>query len=269
VTNALEAKTAIITGAGGGIGRKLALRFVREGSLVMLVGRTLASLDASAAAVRASGGEATVHVCDVSSATDCDGAVAEAMDEWGRIDILVNNAAIDDEATFLEMSEEGWDQVLDVNLKGPFLLSQRVARCMVAAGGGSILHISSIDHAAADGPYTSYNVSKTGLLSLSRCIAVELAPYNVRSNVVSPGATQTEMIERVMGAERMEYLTTRFERVPMRRMVLPEEVAAACVFLASDEASAITGVNLNVDCGTLANLFIMETLPDAVEPAPA
>ncbi|MCU1457243.1 MAG: fabG-3 [Actinomycetia bacterium] len=258
----LSEKVALITGAGGGIGAAIAERFAYDGAKVALMGRTAASLEVVAEAVEAKGGEAMVCVGDVASADDCKEVVALILAAWGHVDVLVNNAAIDDDALFLDMTEAGWDSVLDVNLKGPFLLSQAVGIAMRDSGGGSIVHISSIDHAAADGPFTSYNVSKTGLLSLSRCIAVECAPFGIRSNVVSPGATHTEMIARVMGEDQMDYMTKRFARVPMQRLVKPEEVAAACAFFASEESSGITGVNLDVDCGTLANLYIGETLPD-------
>jgi meso-butanediol dehydrogenase/(S,S)-butanediol dehydrogenase/diacetyl reductase len=260
----LQDKVALITGAGGGIGQEIALRFARDGAKVALMGRTATTLDAVAELVRAAGGKALVTVGDVALAADCDAAVEAVVAAWGTVDILVNNAAIDEEVLFIDMTEAGWDSVMDVNLKGPMLLSQRAARVMREHGGGSVVHISSIDHDGVSGPYTSYNVSKTGMLALSRCMAVELAEHGIRSNVVSPGATQTDMIARVMGEEQMDYMTKRFARVPLQRLVLPEEVAAACVFLGSDESSGITGIDLVVDCGTLANLYITESLPAAV-----
>ncbi|HVX23649.1 MAG TPA: SDR family oxidoreductase [Acidimicrobiales bacterium] len=256
-----EGSVALITGGGGGIGRAIAARFAAAGARVLLMGRTAATLEDARQAIGADDGVVAAFAGDVASGADCQAAVDECVARWGRLDVLVNSAAIDDEADFMDMTEAAWDAVIDVNLKGPYLLSQAAARVMLGQGGGSMVHISSIDNAGADGPYTSYNVSKTGLVSLSRCIAVELAPFRIRSNVVSPGATKTEMIERVMGSAMMDYMEHRFERVPMHRMVLPEEVAEACLFLASDRASAITGVDLAVDCGTLANLYVMETMP--------
>jgi meso-butanediol dehydrogenase / (S,S)-butanediol dehydrogenase / diacetyl reductase len=263
--SSMSGAVTIITGGSGGIGRSIAKLFLDSGSKVVLMGRSQERLEEAAAGLDVTDGSLLLFSGDVSLAADCHAVVNETMGKWGRIDSLVNSAAIDDEADFLEMTEEGWDAVMDVNLKGPYLLSQAVAKVMVDQGGGSIVHISSIDHQGADGLYTSYNVSKAGLMGLSRCMAVELARYGIRSNVVSPGATKTEMIERVMGAELMDYMENRFDRVPMKRMVLPEEVAAACLFFASKASSAITGVDLIVDCGTSANLYIVETMPKAAE----
>jgi NAD(P)-dependent dehydrogenase (short-subunit alcohol dehydrogenase family) len=179
----------------------------------------------------------------------------------GGLDILVNNAAVDEEVGFLDITEDSWDRVMDINLKGAFLLSQEACRVMAGAGGGSLVHVSSIDRFGANGLYTTYNVSKCGLMGLNRCIAVEMARHGIRSNVVSPGATRTEMVERVVGAEAMDRLMGHFDRVPMKRMVYPEEVATACAFLASDAASAITGTELVVDCGTVADLYHFDSLP--------
>jgi len=252
-----EGKNVIVTGAGRGIGRAIAARFASEGAGVMLIGRTREPLEETAALI----GSGWAHPADVTSAADVDAAVRAAVERWGRIDVLVNNAGIDDETPFLEMREENWDAVVATNLKGPFLLSQRVAREMVATGGGVILHNASIDASGGDGPFASYNASKAGLLGLNRTIALELAEHGIRSNCVSPGFTHTDMTEHAVGPKLMEYLNGSFERVPMRRLVRPHEVAAAFAYLASDDASAVTGVNLTVDCGLTANWFILETLP--------
>jgi NAD(P)-dependent dehydrogenase (short-subunit alcohol dehydrogenase family) len=140
-------------------------------------------------------------------------------------------------------------------------MAQRVARAQVESGGGAIVHIASIDASGGDGPYASYNASKAGLLGLSRTMALELGPHGVRVNCVSPGFTHTEMTEVGVPPAAMDYLTTRFDRVPMRRLVRPEEIASACAFLASDDASAITGIDLTVDCGLTANWYILESIP--------
>ncbi len=263
MTETMAGTVTLITGGGGGIGHGVAKLFLEEGGKVVLMGRSVERLEEAKVRLGASEESLLLFPGDVALAPDCKAVVDMTIDAWGRIDTLINNAAIDDEADFLDMTEEGWDAVLDVNLKGPFLLSQEVAKVMIPQGGGSIIHISSIDHQAADGPYTSYNVSKTGLMGLSRCMAVELAKYGIRSNVISPGATKTEMIERVMGAEMMDYMDNRFDRVPMKRMVLPEEIATACQLFATSASSAITGVDLVVDCGTSANLYIVETMPSS------
>ena len=197
----------------------------------------------------------------MSSSADVDAAVATANERWGRIDVLVNNAGIAEEKPFLEIEDDGWDRILATNLRGAFLMAQRVARLQAKAGAGSIVHIASIDASGGDGPYASYNASKAGLLGLNRTMALELGPFGVRVNCVSPGFTHTEMTEVGVPPGMMDYLVNRFDRVPMRRLVRPEEIAAACAFLASEDASGITGVDLTVDCGLTANWYILESIP--------
>ncbi len=252
-----EGKTIIVTGAGRGIGRAIAERFASEGADVLCVGRTREPLEETAALC----GSAWVVTGDVSRSEDVDGVLAAALERWERIDVLVNNAGIDDETPFLDMSEELWRAVIATNLTGVFLMSQRVARAMRDSKGGVILHNISIDALGGDGPFASYNASKAALLGLNRTMALELAQYGIRVNGVSPGFTHTDMTERAVGPKLMAYLNGSFERVPMRRLVKPAEIAAAFAFLASDDASAITGQNLVVDCGLTANWFILETLP--------
>ena len=249
----------IVTGAGQGIGRAIAQRFAVEGASVLALGRTVEPLEETASLC---GEEAWATTADVGRSADVAAAVARSMERWGRIDVLVNNAGIDDETPFLAIGEAAWDAVIQTNLKGPFLMSQHVAQEMARTGGGVILHNASIDASGADGAFASYNASKAALLGLNRTMAVELARHGIRVNCVSPGFTHTDMTERSVGPKLMEYLNTGFERVPMRRLVKPDEVAAAFAFLASDDATAITGQNVVVDCGLSANLFILETLPD-------
>jgi len=257
VAGRFDGKGVIVTGAGRGIGRAIAERFASEGADVMRVGRTLEPLEETVALC----GSGFAHAADVSVSADVGGLVDAALARWERIDVLVNNAGIDDETPFLDMEEENWDAVIATNLKGPFVVSQLVARAMAKQGGGVILHNASIDASGGDGPFASYNASKAGILGLNRTMAVELAPHGIRVNAVSPGFTHTDMTERAVGPKLMEYLLHDFDRVPMRRLVKPEEIAAAFAFLASDDASGITGINLTVDCGLTANWYILETLP--------
>ena len=255
-----DGRRVIVTGAGRGIGRAIAQRFAADGAELMLLGRTREPLEETAALC---GDDAHPHVTDVSRTDQVQAAVDAALASWGGIDVLINNAGVDDETPFLEMQESRWDEVIATNLKGVFLMSQRVARAMRAGGrGGVILHNISIDASGGDGTFASYNASKAALLGLNRTMALELAQYGIRVNGVSPGFTHTEMTERSVGPKLMEYLNGSFDRVPMRRLVRTEEIAAAFAFLASDDASAITGQNLTVDCGLTANWYILETLPD-------
>jgi NAD(P)-dependent dehydrogenase (short-subunit alcohol dehydrogenase family) len=262
-TRRFEGKNVIVTGAGQGIGRAIVDRFADEGAEVLLIGRRRDPLEQAVQEVAAGGGRAFAHPADVGDAEQVQAAVEAAMARWGRIDVLVNNAGIGEEAPFLEVDVASWDRVVGTNLRGAFLMAQAVAKEQVSTGGGSIVHIASIDASGGDGQYVSYNASKAGLLGLNRTMAFELAPHGIRVNCVSPGFTHTEMTETAVPPEMMDYLVNRFDRVPMGRLVKPEEIAAACAFLASDDASAITGVDLTVDCGLTANWYILETLPAA------
>ena len=237
-----------MTGGGRGIGEAAARRFAGEGADVMLIARTRAQVEAAAAAITATGGRAWAHTADVSDEGQVQAAVDAAIERWGRIDVLVNNAGIDDDCPFLEVTAAGWHAVLGVNLTGPFLMSQRVGREMARTGGGAIVHIASIDALGADGNQVAYNASKAGLLGLNRTMATELAPLGIRSNVVNPGYTATPLTRQYVGEQMYEYMTSSFARVPQGRMASVDEIAA-------------TGTDLTVDGGTTANLYIVETLP--------
>ena len=177
--------------------------------------------------------------------------------------MLVNCAGIDHDCPFLDFPDGEWERVLGVNLTGAFTMAQRVARVMAETGGGSIVHVSSIDAYGADGNQVAYNASKAGMLGLSRTMATELARHRIRSNVVAPGYTATPLTRQYVGEEMYGHMMGDFDRIPQRRMATPEEIAAAIAFLASGDAAAITGSELVVDGGTIANLYIVETLPPA------
>ena len=251
----------IVTGGGRGIGQATARAFAAEGADVLVLGRTVADLEDTVAQITADGGQAWLLPCDVTDEAQVEETVARATGRWGRIDVLVNNAGIDDDTPFLEIDRARWRAVIDTNLTGVFLMSQAVGREMARSGGGVILHTASIDASGGDGPYAAYNASKAGLLGLSRTMALELAAHGIRSNCVSPGFTHTVMTEKAVGPELMEYLNGSFTRVPIKRLVRTDEVAQAFLFLASDQASAITGIDLRVDGGLTANWYILETLP--------
>ena len=254
-------RAVIVTGGGRGIGQATARAFAAEGAELLVLGRTVAALEETVAQITADGGHAWLLPCDVTDEAQVDEAVARAAARWGRIDVLVNNAGVDDDTPFLEIDRGRWRDVIDTNLTGVFLMSQAVAREMAKAGGGVILHTASIDASGGDGPYAAYNASKAGLLGLNRTLALELAAHGIRSNCVSPGFTHTVMTEKAVGPKLLEYLNGSFARVPIKRLIRPEEVAQAFLFLASDQASAITGIDLRVDGGLTANWYILETLP--------
>ena len=251
----------IVTGGGRGIGQATARAFAAEGADVLVLGRTVADLEDTVAQITAAGGQAWLLPCDVTDEAQVEETVTRATGRWGRIDVLVNNAGIDDDTPFLEVDRARWRAVIDTNLTGVFLMSQAVGREMARSGGGVILHTASIDASGGDGPYAAYNASKAGLLGLSRTMALELAAHGIRSNCVSPGFTHTVMTEQAVGPKLMEYLNGSFARVPIKRLVRTDEVAQAFLFLASDQASAITGIDLRVDGGLTANWYILETLP--------
>ena len=251
----------IVTGGGRGIGQATARAFAAEGADVLVLGRTVADLEDTVAQITADGGQAWLLPCDVTDEAQVEEAAARAAGRWGRIDVLVNNAGIDDDTPFLEIDRARWRAVVDTNLTGVFLMSQAVGREMAKTGGGVILHTASIDASGGDGPYAAYNASKAGLLGLSRTMALELAAHGIRSNCVSPGFTHTVMTEKAVGPKLMDYLNGSFARVPIKRLVRTDEIAQAFLFLASDQASAITGIDLRVDGGLTANWYILETLP--------
>lgn len=262
----LEGKSAIVTGAGRGIGQSIAQRLAQEGAEVLVVGRSAGPLEETVDSIVEAGGKAWAVAADISSSSDVDAVVRDAMGRWDRIDVLVNNAAVFDEPPFLELTAETFRATFDINVTGTFLLSQAVAREMVAAARGSIVHISSIDALGADGPFSAYTATKAAVVSLARTMTMELAPLGVRVNCVAPGFVNTDMVHKTSTPAVLNHMLHDFSRVPMRRLVEPEEIAATVAFLASDEASAITGTNLVVDGGLTSNLYVMETLPEEMIP---
>ncbi len=243
-------KVAIVTGAGRGIGRACARAFAAEGACVVI-----ADVDAEAGRgaveeILASGGRAHFVVTDVGDARQV-GAMVDATLEWGgRLDVLVNNAAIIRKSDFLDLGEEDFDAVLRVNLKGPMLCTQAAARVMAARGGGAIVNMSSVNGIMAIPDQVPYNVAKGGINQLTRATALALADKNIRVNAVAPGSILTELLTTVMEDEAAR--RTILSRTPMGRCGTPEEVARLVLFLASEEASYMTGQIVYIDGGRLA-----------------
>lgn len=255
-----EGKVVLVTGGNRGLGLGFAERFAAQGACVAIMGRDEETLKVAAQQLRAVPGAAGVstHVGTVTKEADIERVLDEVLQTHGRLDAVVNNAGIADEAWFMDITVDGWNGVIATNLTGPFLMTQRAARRM--GHGGAIVNITSVDAHAADGPYASYVAAKAGLIGLTKASATELAQLNIRVNTVSPGWTLTQMAEESVRPDMLERMKSNFSRVPIRRMVTVPEVAAAVAFLASDDASGITGTEIVVDGGTLANLYILETL---------
>lgn len=244
----LKDAVAIITGAGRGIGRAAALRFGVEGARVAVLDIDAGAAAGTAAEIIAAGGRALGLRVDVTQAA----AVAEAFAQvlaWGaRIDVLVNNAGITRDARLLKMTEEQWDAVISVNLKGTWLCGRAAAAQMVAQGSGSIINVSSIVGVYGNFGQSNYAATKGGVIAMSKTWARELGPAGVRCNVVAPGFIATEMTQSI--PERV--ITQVIERTPLRRMGTPEELAAVYVFLASDDAAFVNGAVIGVDGGLVA-----------------
>jgi 3-oxoacyl-[acyl-carrier protein] reductase len=238
----LEGKVAVITGAGHGIGRGIAERYVREGARVAVNDVDAARAEEVAAAI----GEAAVAAPgDVSSSDDVERIFATANERFGPVDVLVNNAGlIDVERHVLEADEAWWDRVLDVNLKGQFLCALRAAKEMAPRRTGCIVNLSSGGARQAHRGMVSYDASKGGVEAMTRALALDLAPYGIRVNALAPGAIN------VMGLSEEE-ARRRGETVPMGRVGMPDDLAGPAVFLASDDAAYVTGVVISVDGGLL------------------
>ncbi len=246
----LEGKTAIITGAGRGIGQAIAKKFLLEGARVLLCDMVPDRLERTALELGAFG-EVHSLVGDVSRSDFCDALVQKALEVFGSVNILVNNAGIAVFAPFLELSEQVWDQTLNVNLKSMFLLSQRVAREMVARGeGGTMVNMASTNGLLGERDLVAYNASKGGVILLTKTLAIELADHNIRVNCVAPGLIRTTLA--LEGGSNETFQTEYLHKIPLRRQGTPSEVANVFAFLASDEASFITGETVVIDGGQLA-----------------
>jgi NAD(P)-dependent dehydrogenase (short-subunit alcohol dehydrogenase family) len=250
----LKERTAIVTGAGRGIGSGIALCLAQEGADVVV--NYAHSADGAVAVVeqiKALGRRAITIQADVSKADQVQAMVAKTVDTFGRVDILVNNAGIDPHAPFLEMTEEQWDWVVDTNLKGSFLCSQAAAREMVKTGGGKIIVVSSIHSIQSYMHITAYAASKGGLNSLTRQLALELAPYAINVNCIAPGAIHVDKFYEVMPT----YSPDMFDHeIPLGFIGQAEDIGAVAAFLASDDARFITGQVLFVDGGTSCRMYL-------------
>ncbi|MEI8057796.1 MAG: SDR family NAD(P)-dependent oxidoreductase [Actinomycetes bacterium] len=255
----LAGKSALITGGASGVGRATAIRFADEGAAhIGLYDLNPENLANVAQEIRDRGSSPLTFQADVTSREQCQAAVDAVVATAGRLDILVANAAVDGSATFLEMTEDEWHRVINVNLTSSFILGQMAARAMVADDkGGCILYTASISGMGASEGDVHYGVSKAGVINLVQTMALELVKQKVRVNCVSPGPLDTPLSRALLGSdEAMERAREHFPLVPMGRLGLPEEIAAAYAYLASSDGAFTTGQNLVIDGGMSASVFL-------------
>jgi len=251
----LRGKIAIITGAGSGIGRATAILFAKEGSRVVVADADEQKGQETVNMIKRDGGEAILVRTDVSKSVDAKNLVEATLAKYGALNIVFNNAGINPVGTVVNTSEELWDRVIDTNLKGPFLVSKYAVPAMTRAGGGVIINNASVNGFVALPNEVAYDASKGGVVMLTKAMAVDHGPQNIRVNCVCPGNVDTPLIQGYIAgapdpeeARKMVYEKNAI----IRRLIAPEEVARVVVFLASDEASAITGAAYLVDGGSTA-----------------
>jgi 2-dehydro-3-deoxy-D-gluconate 5-dehydrogenase len=246
----LGGKVAAVTGGNGGIGRAIAIALAEAGASVAILARNEDRNRDTLAALKKAGVPSMALRLDVSQRKSLKPALEEVERDLGPIDILVNNAAFAILKGVLEHTEEDWDSVMETNLTSCFILSQYVARSMIARRGGKIINVASVGGFKGTPIYPSYGVSKGGLLQLTRCLAIELAPHNIQVNSIAPGWTTTDMTTWIRDDPKYaEVKAEMITRTPAGRFADPSEIAGAAVFLASRASDFVTGADIIVDGG--------------------
>jgi len=240
----LSGKTAIVTGASGGIGQAVAVALAKAGADVALCGQNKDRLAATAELVASTGRRNVSYAMNIGQADAIQQTVDDVFKQWGRIDIMVNNAGITRDGLLIRMSEQDWDEVMNVNLKSVFLFSKAVARIMMKQRAGSIVNIASIIGLIGNPGQCNYSASKGGIIAFTKSVARELASRNIRANAIAPGFIATKMTENIPADLQKKML----DSIPLGRYGTPEDVADLAVFLAGDRSAYITGQVISI-CG--------------------
>lgn len=250
----LSGKVALITGGGTGIGRAIAMAFAREGASVAVAGRRLEKVKEVALAIEKQGGRAQALHCDVARGKDAERAINETAKKFGKFNVLVNNAGTLSVSTVDSISEDDWDRVITVNLKGPFLMSRAALKEFRRNGGGTIVNIGSVLGLVAMKDRAAYCASKGGVTMLTKAMALDHAHENVRVNCICPSIVETELVKGLFDdSEQGKRLKqSRMGTIPLGRFGKPADVADLAVFLASDESSWLTGTAIPLDGGLTA-----------------
>jgi NAD(P)-dependent dehydrogenase (short-subunit alcohol dehydrogenase family) len=253
MTGKLAGKTAVVTGAGSGIGRAAAVLFAREGAAVAVVDLNAEAAKDTAGEIAASGGSALPVVANVADRLQVTSAFEQIRNEYRHVDVLYNNAGVNSAGSVIDATEDDWDRSFAVNAKGTFLCSQAAAPGMVAAGGGSIINQGSVAALAGIANFASYCAAKGAVVALTRSMSVDLAPRGVRVNVICPGTVYTPLMEPMLrargGGDMAAGLALTVAKYPIGRLGTPEEIAAVALFLASDDSSFMTGSVVTADGG--------------------
>lgn len=241
----LKDKVAVVTGSAQGLGKAIVARMAREGAKVVVTDVNAEGAQAVVEEIKAAGGEAIAVTCNVTSRSDVEALAKTTIDTFGRVDILVNNAGITKDSSLKKMSDEQWDAVINVNLKSVFLCTQTFSSYMMEQGSGRVISLSSLAGVAGNFGQTNYSATKAGIIGMTKTWARELGRKGITANAIAPGFMNTEMTKTIPA----DVVNKMMANIPVGRAGEPEEVAAAAVYLASDEAGFVNGMTLQINGG--------------------